>query len=242
MPEEPQIDKPDTGKPAHWKRLVTEGLVIMVSILLAFAIDAWWDDQQEKRSAEGQVARVVAELQANVFLLQGQAEALEESTRATREFLLLMAPEPEPVSESKVASLVERMYSVGTISLNHSAADAFLSTGQLTDGPWVQIRLDLADLLSDVQSSESSSLELRQMRPDMITRLQTYISGLNNARGHPLMSDYAPSKFPSDTAALLSDMQFEGAIANYAIRAEINLRNVQRLLDKHQKLKAQIEQ
>jgi len=31
-----------------WKRIVVEGAAIVVSILLAFAIDAWWDERQER--------------------------------------------------------------------------------------------------------------------------------------------------------------------------------------------------
>ena len=32
----------------QWKRIALEGIVIVVSILLAFAIDAWWDERNER--------------------------------------------------------------------------------------------------------------------------------------------------------------------------------------------------
>ena len=32
----------------NWKRIAVEAMAIVVSILLAFAIDAWWDDRQER--------------------------------------------------------------------------------------------------------------------------------------------------------------------------------------------------
>ena len=32
----------------NWKRIAVEAAAIVVSILLAFAIDAWWDDRQER--------------------------------------------------------------------------------------------------------------------------------------------------------------------------------------------------
>ena len=31
----------------HWPRILAEGAVIVISILLAFWIDAWWDRQQD---------------------------------------------------------------------------------------------------------------------------------------------------------------------------------------------------
>jgi hypothetical protein len=33
----------------QWKRLIAEGMAIVVSILLAFSIDAWWNDLQERK-------------------------------------------------------------------------------------------------------------------------------------------------------------------------------------------------
>ena len=37
-----------TSRSDLWSRLSLEGLVIVVSILLAFALDAAWDDRQER--------------------------------------------------------------------------------------------------------------------------------------------------------------------------------------------------
>jgi hypothetical protein len=34
-------------QPIPWTRLIAEGLAIVVSILLAFAIDAWWEQRQD---------------------------------------------------------------------------------------------------------------------------------------------------------------------------------------------------
>ena len=37
-----------THQPISWSRLLSEGAVIVASILLAFWIDAWWDDRNDK--------------------------------------------------------------------------------------------------------------------------------------------------------------------------------------------------
>ena len=54
--------------------------------------------------------------------------------------------------------------------------------------------------------------------------------------GHPSMSDYAPSRFPYDPTALVSDMRFEGQIATFAIRLEINKFAHRKLLEQHRAL------
>ena len=47
-------------EPKNWKRLALEGMVIVGSILLAFGIEAWWNETQERaeeRQALGALAR-----------------------------------------------------------------------------------------------------------------------------------------------------------------------------------------
>ncbi len=223
----------ESRRSVDWNRLLIEGLVIVVSILLAFTIDAWWDQQREERDAKDQVARVVAELRANVAILLAQDESLEYSTRGAREFLSIMGPDVGPVSVQTVGGMMYRIYGVPTLSLGNSATRNFLSSGQLTDGRWTDIRLALTELLSEVQLAENASLELRQMRPEMLARMRPYISGLDVAKEHPSMADYPSSRFESDAGALLSDMSFESLIAGYAIRMEINRQHVKLLLEQH---------
>ena len=233
MPESTRFD--------YWKRLVVEGFVIVVSILLAFAIDAWWDEQRETRDAEDQVARVVAELRGNVAILESQDELLDQTTQAAKEFLSIIGPDAAPVSAQDIGSMIYRIYSVGTLSLSRSATQDFLSSGQLTDGHWIDIRLALTEMLWDVQEVEYASLELRRMRPAMLDHVNAVVPGLDIVREHPVMADYPSSRFESDGKALVTDMQFESLVANYAIRMEINRRNSRSLLDTHRSVIDMIE-
>ena len=137
----------DSVAPQRWNRLIVEGLVIVISILLAFAIDAWWEDLQETRDAEDQVVRVVAELQANVEILRAQDQQLELARGAAREFLSIMGPGDEPVAMQTIGSSMVGIFSVPTLSLNDSATQDFLSSGQLTYGRWIDVRLALTCLL-----------------------------------------------------------------------------------------------
>lgn len=228
-------------KPPEWRRLITEGVVIVVSILLAFSIDAWWEDRQDLRAAENQVTRVIAELQANTGILESQDEHLSFAIAGAKDFLVLFGPEPPPTEVAQIAALINRILAVPTMSLERSASVEFLSSGQLTDGGWFDIRIKLADTLSILQTAENSSLELREMRPSMLERESQFVSGLDLSLGHELMADYQPSRFSSDTRALLSNRSYENVIAMYTIRMEINRRNVRDLLERYQSLIADIE-
>lgn len=210
--------------------------MIVVSILLAFAIDAWWDQRRDEQDAIAQLSRVVAELRANIVILEDQDRSLNNSTASAKEFLALMGPEAEPVATQKFGSLVAGMFSQGTLTLSKSATHNFLSSGQLTEGHWIDIRLALSEMISDIQVAENSSTELREMRPDMLERMRAHVSTLDVAKQLSLMDDYAPSRFVSDPRRLLADLEFEGLVAVYAVNMEINRSYGQRLLADHRAL------
>jgi len=48
-----------------WARIVLEGAVIVASILLAFALDAWWDARSQRADLLEDLASVTEEVQAN---------------------------------------------------------------------------------------------------------------------------------------------------------------------------------
>jgi hypothetical protein len=222
--------------PIAWSRMFVEGIVIVVSILLAFAIDAWWDDRQKAEEARLQVERVVAELEANIARLKLQIENLNVTTSAGKRFLSKFGPEPEPVTKAEVAELFDKLYSSGTIALNRSASQSFLSSGILTQGDWLGIRRDLSGLLSYQDVSEKRSVELREMRPAISRRTGQVISTLDTALTHEVMADYSPSRFPYDPTTMFSDMYLEGLFAEFAIRMEINRLGHKDLLKSHQAL------
>ena len=52
-----------------WTRLYIEAAAIVASILLAFAIDAWWADRLERREMVLVLDRLSAEFEANYTML-----------------------------------------------------------------------------------------------------------------------------------------------------------------------------
>ncbi len=56
----------DSSRSIQWSRLIAEGAVIVVSILFAFAVDAWWDARQERVREETYIRQLVAELEGTL--------------------------------------------------------------------------------------------------------------------------------------------------------------------------------
>jgi hypothetical protein len=62
-----------------WLRAITEGSVIVISILLAFGIDAWWDERQERRQEAEYLTAFLDEIDRNLSALRGNRHVLERS-------------------------------------------------------------------------------------------------------------------------------------------------------------------
>lgn len=225
----------------EWRRLLVEGVVILVSILLAFGIDAWWEDRQENQEALRQVDRVLAELEANTVILDKHVAWMKAATAATAEFLAICGPDPQPITSAAMGKHFDGIFGVPTLSVSRNATEQFLASGRLTLGEWTSVRQELASLQSQWQEEERDSLELRRFREPIMERAGKLIPGLTTSLQHPAMSKYQASKFPFDSTALLSDRQFEGHLATYAIRLELNLRDLIVLIELHEALAEKIK-
>ena len=70
--------------PIQWKRLTAEGAAIVAGILLAFWIDAWWDERQESKDERVILSALLGEFQTLNVRLAGSDSyygAIRESTR-----------------------------------------------------------------------------------------------------------------------------------------------------------------
>ena len=70
-----------------WPRLVAESGAIVISILLAFSIDAWWAERQENAREGRQIQALITEFEGNCSILdldlgrlRGITAGLEELT------------------------------------------------------------------------------------------------------------------------------------------------------------------
>ena len=77
----------------NWKRIGVEATAIVASILLAFAIDAWWDNRKESVSQVAQLQSLVRELDDAQGHLTSQKQSLENALAGTVRILELMGPE-----------------------------------------------------------------------------------------------------------------------------------------------------
>jgi len=110
-----------------WIRVVAEGAAIVLSILLAFAIDAWWDSRQAAQAESAVIGSLVEEIDVAMAYLD---EALDEHTQVM-EGAEAWARVSNDIPLDSVARLVRLISAHRTPNLALSSVDALLSSGRL---------------------------------------------------------------------------------------------------------------
>ena len=70
-----------TTEKVQWKTIAVEGVAIVISILLAFWIDTWWEDRVEARLEVVYLAELQEDFELNKSRLDTEIAALEEIIR-----------------------------------------------------------------------------------------------------------------------------------------------------------------
>lgn len=111
-----------------WKRLTAEGGAIVASILIAFAIDAWWQDRTE-RIIEVQYLQAIQEDLLSSLELLDKDEAAQQRQVGYLESLLLTDSDT-PYSDELRRWVDDGLFDVGTYQPQSSALRDLESSGQ----------------------------------------------------------------------------------------------------------------
>ncbi len=72
------------AKQIPWLRIFVEGVVIVLSILLAFGIDAWWDELGDRRSERETLVRLQGEFERNRTLIESGSGQFRDVAAASQ--------------------------------------------------------------------------------------------------------------------------------------------------------------
>ena len=174
------------GKIGRWGAVVREAFAVLAAILVAFALDAWWDQQVEYRDmlealdAVGrEVERNIEEIDSTLVFNGGQADLVAEA--------LALAPDRiAAMSDAEVMGYVE-LPSYQLVTLRMGAATAFIEGGYLAT-------LDDRDLRARIAGLPREQLELDE-EADVVTVA-------SNALNEALVSAFAGEAFADPRNAI----------------------------------------
>jgi hypothetical protein len=153
--------------------LLAEGAVIVVSILLAFAIDAWWDSAQERSKEDSYLRQLASDLEgtlANIERFGGRAEAIDPAAaRLVQSYYEAEAPS----RDSLAAWLSDTGYWV--VQPRLGTVEALVTTGDLTLIRDDSLRTFIPNYLTNMTAFESFEAEGEQRYREASSRLATHI-------------------------------------------------------------------
>ena len=114
-----------------WKRIVVEGGAIIVSILLAFAIDAWWDAVQDRARERQALVGLQEEFTENRRRLEGNM-GRHARTQAASVALIELSDARSEVPADSLARLLRAVF-VDAYSYNPSGGvlEGLIASGEL---------------------------------------------------------------------------------------------------------------
>jgi len=151
-----------------WLRIAVEGAVIVVSILLAFGIDAWWQSAELKREVAQELQSVGRELRRNQNLLEFQIDMSERIVRGSDAVLALMDAGGRAPSVSVPDTLAFLVHTWLTFDPSLGALDALVASGRLAAIPDPETRLRLSGLRAFIEDAGDLQLPTRGLYYDQM--------------------------------------------------------------------------
>jgi hypothetical protein len=128
----------------RWTRILAEGTAIVASILLAFAIDAGWQERQERMEEQRVLSDLEEEFIAIRSVLQEHAAQTRDSLQALEAFLREFESGPSANTGEIVAAMLLEMLNPQTSDVANGTLEALLSSGRLDIVENRELRAQLA--------------------------------------------------------------------------------------------------
>ena len=114
-----------------WRRTAVEGAAIVASILLAFAIDAWWNERQDRAEEKELMLSLHVEFEAN---RDEVAAVIAFHNRVTQSVVMLMQLKQDEIFALPAKAVEDFVSSLGnprTFDAVRGSVDALINSGKL---------------------------------------------------------------------------------------------------------------
>ncbi len=177
-----------------WVKVLSEGAVIVAGILIALAVDSWWDGRVERRDEQDALGELQAEFQDNAAQLDSVLWHHATGQRAT-EVLLSFSRGQVELSADSVRQLIWELDNPWTYNPKSGALDALIASGRLGIIRDRALRTQLAGwegLLEDYREEEVHSRQYA-----MGPQYEYFSSVLNWGTVYRVGSEHAPASLLS---------------------------------------------
>jgi uncharacterized protein YdhG (YjbR/CyaY superfamily) len=145
-------------------RLIAEGVTVVVSILIAFALDAWWEQRQLAEEIREDLIIVETELTENVRLIDFNLDMMGRVVSASHSVTKAMYSDPgSAVVEVPGEWVYWGVFVDPTLDLSLGAIDAWIAAGRLAGIEDPELRRRLASVRGKVEDATEEQKVARDL-------------------------------------------------------------------------------
>jgi hypothetical protein len=212
-----------------WKRIAVEAAAIVASILLAFAIDAWWDARVERSRSVAQLKTIATEFVEVERQLQQHEARLLALRQAVSDLLPHIGPESQMQSVDSLYALIDLSFRASKMELPTGSLQALLASGELSAVSGDELKALLAAWPAQVSRLRNQSGLLEANREEIIRYLHDKVPTLAIAYKTNQMTHYPEPNFVGEPEIIQRDMKVEGLFGNRGMLIEDTLKIVSEL-------------
>lgn len=206
-----------------WKRIAVEAAAIVASILLAFAIDAWWEERVDQSRSRDQLRSLAIEFGEVDLHLQDYESRLLNLRQAVSDLLSHIGPETEIQAADSLYAVIDFSFRASKMELPTASLQALLTSGQLAAVTDDTLNALLATWPAQVSNLRNQSGLLQENREEIIRYLHDKVPTLSVAYKTNQMNHYPDSSFIGDPENIQRDMKVEGLFGNRGMLIEDTL-------------------
>lgn len=145
-------------------KLLLEGMVVVASILIAFALDAWWDNRQFEQEVAEDLIILESELTENVRLAQVQIDMMAQIVAATDALVVdLQARSESAIVDVSDTALYWSVFINPTFDPSLGGIDAWIAAGRMGGIDSPSLRQRLAGIRGLVDDTVEEQLVAREI-------------------------------------------------------------------------------
>jgi hypothetical protein len=210
-----------------WPRILAEGVAIVVSILLAFGIQAWWEERQALSLEADLLAALAEELEANQEALGADRERNAEALTMTDRFLRSAPESLAGLPPDSVFPLLDAFVRPVTFDAFTGTA-TLLSQTAILSSEGIAIRAMVTEWLAriaDVDEEKVAFSDRTRAVQDLLAPYAARVADAGAARSCALIA----SQGPGILAELRRDSRFIEALVTRAGIQDVYMANLDNL-------------
>ena len=145
----------------HWKQISVEAAAIVVSILLAFAIDAWWAEKNERNVEHEALRALHSDFKTSRDNIESVIRSLEDGRASFARFQSATPAELTEINTDAVGPIISSLLKNNTFDPVTATLDALANDGRLGLISDSQVLRQLSSWRRDLDNIADISFELR---------------------------------------------------------------------------------